>query len=76
MTNAEALSLAQGDEVTVAWPGSNSGADRKLARVMRTKPDGRVGVQVARTTPKGEYTGAFGRELRWFHAHEIERCVP
>jgi hypothetical protein len=72
MTSQECMALKAGTIVNVRWPGSNSGADTKRARVRRVNGAGtKVGVEVARTTPDGQYTGEYGKTVRWFPCEVI-----
>jgi hypothetical protein len=68
----DAKDLRTGDIVLVSWPGSNSGANEKRAMVQGISKDGRrVRVLVAKTTPKGEYTGRYGTSARTFYDFEV-----
>lgn len=65
------VTVTIGDEVKIFWPGSNTGGDSKLAKVVSITKGGRIGVVVAQTTPKGEYTCSWGRSTRWIDAEEV-----
>ena len=68
--------LKPGDLVAVHWPGSSDGKNEKLGMVrVVNKASTKVGINVARTTPKGAYTGDYGKSVRWFDAAEILRRV-
>lgn len=72
MTREEALELRRGELIVIHWPGSNTGDNRKKAKVGRVNASGlKVGVHVERTTTKGAYTGQYGKELRWIYCEEV-----
>ena len=74
LSHYEALRLLRGQMVSIRWPGSADGTGEKLAMVERVNPTGAtVAVHVARTTPKGEYTGELGKELRWVGCRDVLR---
>lgn len=68
----DAKDIFEGDVVNLRWPGSSDGSGTKRALVVRSdRRTDKVTVRVARTTPKGEYTGEWGIERRTFPAAEV-----
>lgn len=77
MTSGELQALKPGTTVLIFWPGSNSAVDTKRAKLHRVNKAGtKVAVYVARTSPKGEYTGQWGTSPRWFPAEDVVGVLP
>lgn len=66
--------FASGDVVLVAWPGASDGSGTKRVRVHAIRAADFLG-WVARTTPKGEYTGDYGSSLRAFPLADFRAVV-